>query len=342
MNTKEVDVLNIILIIISLTIAFKIPFELLLFSYAFFGPLHYLTEINWLREKKYFINNSKWVGFFLVLAFLLAVPGIIKLDLFQYFYSIPEVNTATTFLDSLNEELLITAILLAVGLLYFDNKVTRFLLLIPILTLIFYLLKELPTIALVISIFLPTLIHVYFFTLLFMIYGTIKTRNGAGIIAIILILIAPILIAISSVRTDEYFPLSEYVIGSFNTINLGVLTASVSKFILFNDIIDFKIYSPLGIKIQIFISFAYVYHYLNWFSKTSIIGWGKGISKSKLISILSIWFLSVFIYLFSYKLGFLLLLFLSLCHVFLELPLNIICTKEIIDTIIKKIVSLKR
>lgn len=341
MNTKEIDILNIILIVISLTIAFKIPFELLLFSYAFLGPLHYLTEINWLRDKNYFVKNSKFIGFFLTLAFLLSFPGIIKLDCFIHIYSIPSVKTATTFLESCNEELLITAILVAIGLLYFDDKVTMFLFLIPILLLAFYILKGLPTFALAISVFLPTLIHVYFFTLLFMICGTLKTGNSVGIIAIFSMLIAPLLIAFSSVKTEEYFPLNDYVIASFNTISLGVLNAGVSKFILFNDITDFKIFSPLGIKIQIFISFAYVYHYLNWFSKTSIIGWSKNISKTKLIGLLGIWLLSVALYIYDYKIGFLLLLFLSLSHLFLELPLNIICIKEIIDKFLKKVLLFK-
>lgn len=74
MNTKETDILNIILIIISLALAFHMPFGLLLFSYAFLGPLHYLTEINWLKEKKYFIEETKWIWLFIVLAMVLTIP----------------------------------------------------------------------------------------------------------------------------------------------------------------------------------------------------------------------------------------------------------------------------
>ena len=54
MNAKKIDILNVALVIMSLFIAIKLPFELFLFSYAFLGPLHYLTEINWLHKKKYF------------------------------------------------------------------------------------------------------------------------------------------------------------------------------------------------------------------------------------------------------------------------------------------------
>ena len=48
---------------LALVLALKIPFELFLFSYAVLGPLHYLTEINWLKERNYFAKNKKvfWV-----------------------------------------------------------------------------------------------------------------------------------------------------------------------------------------------------------------------------------------------------------------------------------------
>src|ERR1043165_8502495 len=40
--------------IFSCVAAFVLPFELFLFSYAVLGPLHYLTEISWLHDRKYF------------------------------------------------------------------------------------------------------------------------------------------------------------------------------------------------------------------------------------------------------------------------------------------------
>jgi hypothetical protein len=85
---------------------------------------------------------------------------------------------------------------------------------------------------------------------------------------------------------------------------------------------DFLLYSPANIKIQIFIAFAYTYHYLNWFSKTSIIGWNKNITWQGLGLILTIWLGSVWIYSYSYQVGLSLLFSLSLLHVILEFPLN--------------------
>ena len=77
------------------------------------------------------------------------------------------------------------------------------------------------------------------------------------------------------------------------------------------------------------IAFAYTYHYLNWFSKTTVIGWYKKINKKKAILIALIWLLSMSIYYYDYKIGLTLLLFLSLLHVFMEFPLNFISIREI-------------
>jgi hypothetical protein len=99
---------------------------------------------------------------------------------------------------------------------------------------------------------------------------------------------------------------------------------------------SFSLLSLLGIKIQIFIAFAYTYHYLNWFSKTSIIGWHKGASKTRLGIIATIWIASISFYLYDYRTGIIVLFFLSFLHVFLEFPLNIVSVKGIADSLTKK------
>src|SRR2546427_4816034 len=58
-NTDKINYLNIGLMLLSLGVAFFIPFELFLFSYAILGPLHYLTEISWLHERKYFTESER-------------------------------------------------------------------------------------------------------------------------------------------------------------------------------------------------------------------------------------------------------------------------------------------
>src|SRR5215813_1986954 len=54
LTLAQVNYLNICLMILSAAFAFCLPFELFLFSYAVLGPLHYLTEISWLHERRFF------------------------------------------------------------------------------------------------------------------------------------------------------------------------------------------------------------------------------------------------------------------------------------------------
>ena len=72
-----------------------------------------------------------------------------------------------------------------------------------------------------------------------------------------------------------------------------------------------------------FIAFAYTYHYLNWFSKTSVIKWHL-VPKNTLYGTLLAWVISILLYGYNYKLGFNVLFCLSYAHVFLEFPLNIV------------------
>jgi hypothetical protein len=72
-----------------------------------------------------------------------------------------------------------------------------------------------------------------------------------------------------------------------------------------------------------FIAFAYTYHYLNWFSKTSVIKWHLVPKKTLIITVL-LWLFSISLYMFDYNLGLKALFFLSFLHVFLEFPLNIV------------------
>jgi hypothetical protein len=80
-------------------------------------------------------------------------------------------------------------------------------------------------------------------------------------------------------------------------------------------------FSSTGLMIMRFIAFAYTYHYLNWFSKTSIIKWHQ-VKKSTLAITLIIWAGAVVWYVFDYHSGLIALYFLSFLHVLMEFPLN--------------------
>ena len=140
---------------------------------------------------------------------------------------------------------------------------------------------------------------------------------------------------------ESWRVLSEYVKNTYVESKFYLLNVYTSKVIGASDGTNFNFSDVITSKIQLFISFAYTYHYLNWFSKTSVIGWHKNINKTKLFTLLAIWVVSVALYAYNFKLGLILLLFLSFMHVFLEFPINIISIKEIAKYYTKKINSVK-
>src|SRR6186997_718295 len=75
------DYINIGLLLISCALAFVLPFELFLFSYAILGPLHYLTEINWLHKRNYFTTGKKDYLLLILLCFLLVFSFYFKIAL---------------------------------------------------------------------------------------------------------------------------------------------------------------------------------------------------------------------------------------------------------------------
>ena len=89
----------------------------------------------------------------------------------------------------------------------------------------------------------------------------------------------------------------------------------------------------MELKLQVFIAFAYTYHYLNWFSKTTVIGWHRQLTTGRTIVIALVWALACAAFLYDYQLGFLLVLCLSFVHVYMEFPLNALSVKSIIQAL---------
>jgi hypothetical protein len=86
--------------------------------------------------------------------------------------------------------------------------------------------------------------------------------------------------------------------------------------------------SPVAVVVARFIAFAYTYHYLNWFSKTTVIKWHE-VPKTRLALILVLWIGAIASYLIDYNFGFKVLFLLSILHVMLEFPLNLVTLKGI-------------
>ncbi len=326
-GSQSIDILNLVLIIIALILAIAIPFKLFLFAYAFIGPLHYLTEINWLHGKSYFIKRRKWIIWPILLSIIFVFP---------YLFSLPELSnqkvfTETTLTKSFSwiSGCIWLALFMALGLVISQSSKGR-IILVGAGVLSMFLLRSIPVYNIWIGLLLPTLIHVFLFTLFFMLLGSLRTNSYVGYLNCIVMVIIPILIWRAPI-TGQNIWLTEGMKFNFTQNNFHVLNATVSKILGLSEGREFYFLGGKSYKIQVFISFAYFYHYLNWFSKTTVIGWHKMLTQQKSIYLFSAWLLFASLVILNYQMGITVLMLLSILHVFLEFPLNLISVKSIIS-----------
>jgi hypothetical protein len=310
MPKLNIDILNIILILLSGAFAFVLPFQTFLFVYAFLGPLHYLTEINWLQQRNYFLQDKTNVYYIFIPIFLIGSS--------VYFPTLAPLKPTIPFL-------IFFTFLVAI----FNSKENiklhknwKFILSIGIgISATFFFKEYFKT---VFSLFLPSLMHVFIFTGIFILSGFLKTKNKWSFLTFIIFLVVSVFLLNFNWNNPnlEGNILSKYQ--SFEKLNQTIL----SIFDRQNTTKESVYFSNFGIQLMQFISFAYTYHYLNWFSKTSVIQWHKT-TKIKFSLIVLIWIVSVLLYLYNYKTGLYWLYLLSLTHVILEFPLNITSVKNL-------------
>jgi hypothetical protein len=296
--------------LIACLVAFYVPFELFLFSYAVLGPAHYLTEISWLHERKYFSKGKRDYIFL----------GIAGLILFLLIYVTPKLHVFNSDTNGhLTTAVVYIAFIASLAMVVLKDPFHRFIAFLLICASAFISTSA----VLFFSVFLPTLIHVFLFTGLFMLYGALKGRSKSGYLSVFVFFLCPLLFVFI---TPESFGISAYAIKTypmFHTVNIEAIKLFDAN--IFNQFkehpIDAIYKSKLGLIIMRFIAFAYTYHYLNWFSKTTVIKWHQ-VPKKRLILIASLWIISVGLYYYKYEVGFHVLFLLSFLHVFLEFPLN--------------------
>lgn len=306
-TSNGINYINIGLMIISLIASYILPFEVFLFSYAVLGPLHYLTEISWLEKKSYFIKSKGDIWIFVLMVFAITI-GMFnqhsKINSFiaSFLFSGFVYALAILFTQKTGIKLLFVILAFFVSLIFSFNAYPNF----PFLLF---------------AIWLPTIIHVYFFTGGFILFGALKSKSTSGIISFIVFILCAI-VCFVYIPENIGMAVTEYGKKAYSFFKL--LNTSLYNLFGFGSMStsdDALYYAPKALAIMRFIAFAYTYHYLNWFSKTTIIKWNE-ISKQRLIMILLLWILSVVLYAFSYKIGFYALFLLSMLHVFFEFPLN--------------------
>ncbi|HEU4889465.1 MAG TPA: hypothetical protein VFV49_16390 [Thermoanaerobaculia bacterium] len=294
---------NIGLMVVSCAAAVVAPFHVFLFAYAVLGPLHYLTEMSWLHDREFFtpsrFNRRGWLFLVMVSAAVMAF-GYVSTDLLKRPVS-PTIEIGLFLLVFIAASVAafvrhpVNAIALAgaaiIGLLMFSAY--------PAYGILAYLLM--------------TIIHVFVFTGLFILSGAMKTRSrtGYGSLAVFLACaVATLLVSVPSVAPAGEVRAIYAAFEQLNLLLLGFMKAPADS-----------VYETSGAGVMRFIAFAYLYHYLNWFSKTSIIKWHE-VSRLRGAGIVTAWAAGVGLYLYSYQLGFAVFYVLSVMHVMLEFPLN--------------------
>jgi hypothetical protein len=314
----QVDRLNIGLMVVSLALAFVVPFELFLFSYAVLGPLHYLTELSWLHKRDFFANGKRdwwWLAGIVVLAFLSAQFVIGS-------WAIPALGPYSQLFAFM-------AFAMAFAFVTVKDPMLRVALAVLVPAVTVTVAKVDARQWMVFSLMTTTILHVSVFTGAFMLYGALKARSTLGYVTVVLLfaccaiaLFAPADArpAVSQYVSESYSPAFRYLnyeLARIFSMGTVVHVDGSSRFATVADVFT----SPGGIAIQRLIGFAYTYHYLNWFSKTSIIGW-MNVDRRKLGAAVVIWIASLLLYAKSYEVGARWLFALSYAHVLLEFPLN--------------------
>jgi hypothetical protein len=317
LTTDQLNNLNTGLMLFSCFLAYLLPFELFLFSYAVLGPLHYLTEISWLHDKNYFIESKRGqrIGRHAQRAWLILV--IITLAVMLYGFVAEKILRQSV--TPVWEIALFYLVFVTASLLMFTkNKAMGWALI--FLTLTSLIVFSATRYYALIAFFLITIIHVFVFTAAFILFGALKSKSRSGILSLIVfgLCIASFFVYAPDVQGS---PVGNYIrnsYGSFQTLNAEL----IKLFHLGTGTSLREIYeSRAGLMVMRFIAFAYTYHYLNWFSKTSIIKWHE-IPKSRTALILGLWLISLTVYVYNYQIGMMALYFLSVLHVMLEFPLN--------------------
>ncbi len=313
----KTDQFHILLILLSCIAAFLIPFELFLFSYTILGPLHYLTELAWLHEKKYFTSSASSE---LVIIFLCAI--IISTNYILYRLGV-DINLWISFFEPKYAiHFIFLAFVAAFSAIFLNDwRAKIFLFMLSFLGI--YLFRNQFYYLFFVGLLLPSLIHVFAFTGFFMLVGIKKKPTLWSKICFTTFIICAISFFILPISS---FPLSEnikynYILSGFDTLNKTLIT--IFDGTLFNKTNHQIIFeSPFAIQIQRFVAFAYTYHYLNWFSKVHIIAWHK-INKLRFGLAILLWLIALGIYFYDFEIGILTLYFLSMLHVLMEFPLNI-------------------
>jgi hypothetical protein len=290
-DVDRVNYVNIALMLLSAVVAWRLPFELFLVSYAVLGPLHYLTQISWLHDRGYFTTGRwDWVP--------LGLLGVLALEAMYGHW-----------LDWRGSPFVAFGLGLVVA--FVQNPIVKVATLVACILLVEPMRAWFPA-RVFFGVLLTTVVHVYAFTGLFILAGSLKSRSRSGYASFAVFLACGL--GLLLVRPPTPLALSAYAranLGPFES-----LVDAMTRIVPAGGNTESSI-----MAVGRFLGFAYTYHYLNWFSKTGVIRWHE-IGAGRMATIGVLWAVSVALYWYDYETGLAALFFLSIVHVFLEFPLD--------------------
>jgi hypothetical protein len=328
MTTTKLDLLNIGLMLGALCVASLFPYEVFLLAYVVLGPLHYLTEISWLHDRKNFCAHRVDALLLILPTFLIFLGWGAMINVWH-----------SPFFSAVSGEILVFTFFSALVYQMVKNVWAR-LLALPVvvgITVLYSMSTDIYhwDVRYWIALYLPTLIHVFAFTATFILLGALRNRSWTGIASLVVFVLAAISCFWNphAAGFSEPKPWAKAHFAVFAPLNSGLCyllglhrSDSRDALVPFHNLGELYA-SPAAYKAMTFIAFAYLYHYLNWFSKTSVIGWHR-ISKKRLLLIAAIWIGSMALYWWSFVAALFWLTVLSVSHVTLEFPLNWLSFKE--------------
>jgi hypothetical protein len=350
---NRINGVNIGLMLLSCVAAFIMPFEVFLFAYAFMGPLHYLTEISWLHDRQYFAKGKYDFLILLVIGVVLSLWDLA--NNYKWWPFNNEENSSMAQGWNIYQKLLFIAFFSGLIVAFVKNHLLKILGIAFVFFLSLGIYGQLytdnmaetqneGTLTMLLTSFVPTLIHVYVFTGFFMLFGALKSRSVSGVWSVVVLVVCPLLLFFlfrestfvpvttygkeaygNALSGEGFFGLNKEILDKFFdqkiTVPATVTTNEQYRTVYNTEWSKLVFHSSTGILVTRFIAFAYMYHYLNWFSKTEVIRWHK-VPKARFIVVIILWLVSLGLYAYSYKVGLQWLFFLSFTHVLLEFPLN--------------------
>jgi hypothetical protein len=290
---------NFLALTISAIAATVAPLQVFIFAYAFVGPLHYLTEMAWLERKEFYLGDGVVSPrIYVAIATLLCIAASVDFYVHHGWtgYAIGILLVLSLSARVKNPYVLIAA--MAAG----------------------YLAKFLVHgLAIFIGAIIPTIVHVYVFTIFFIVSGLVREQKRTLLAWLnpILLLGMPafLLMARWSYATPGPFWVNaESGFAALHGYLVGLLGHNLHP--------DATILAdPAAAGVLRFLAFIYLFHYLNWFAKTELLKWHR-VSAQSWWLIGGLYAVSVGCYLWNFTVGFYIVNFLSLMHVFLEFPLN--------------------